>query len=324
MHIAKLSALLTAATMLQACSSFPSPEDIVSTNGDGISKITRCQAIKGVKDLTVETAHAFGDTPLYGKLTGRQFAAWLRADEDNFGKIEWSKFKGDGGKTFNFYRPTIVAYDFTIEAAEGNTVGVDLTLVRAFSKGANAFGFGVNNERSRAVKDHWTENDTFASLLSRRASFCRNVPETANMFFPATGLTRIEELPRRFTFRNQARNLSSKDDPKIGLVDTTITFKTKSGAKVNPVFTLPAAQSNLIATEIKPSLNVSREDNHTIIILIKQSDGTSGPRFDRYGRITAMSAAEERKRDLEDDFDRIRSRNAEDAIKQIGTTLSGF
>lgn len=308
----------------QGCSIYPMPEDYSGTNEEEITSLTRCQIGDGGKELMIRLAEAEDENLIYASMNGTQFATWLRADPKRFAKLDWSQFKGTGGHTIKFYQNTIVSIDYQLEGTEQNNAGFDASILRNLVKGSNGGSFGVSNNLSRSMKTHFQSFDTVKGLISRPPEDCAGVAKVANYLYPSTGLTRAGTIVERFTRKNELQNLASEKNPSVAEQSDTVTYTTKTAYNATASFKLPGSVNDTIATEIGPKIDGYRQDQHTITILLQQSDGKSLPVMDQFGRITKLTPAQAQQLRAENGLERVQNRNAQDALKNIGRALSGF
>lgn len=313
-----LPALISVA-FAQGCSIYPLPEDYSGATGVEITNLTRCQIGDGVKERIISLLESkkFKNQLAYETKTGGQFAAWLKEEPERFRTMNWTSLKGDVRYAMNFYKNTAVSIDYSLEGSENNKIGVDGSLLRLLRKGSNTFGFSVSNDRTRTMKSQWRSFDTFASLMLRPKTDCEKAPKVANLLYPSAGLTKVATIVERFTALNEEQNAASKENVGLASLSDTITYTTKTGGNFKPTFKLPGSTNDLIATEIAPSIDMSRQDTHVITVLVQQTDGLPKVRFDAGGRITDLTAAQARRLDAEAGLDRVQARNAEDSLRQI-------
>jgi len=320
MRKCSLLPIFMGAAFAQGCSVYPMPEDYSGATGVEITNLTRCQIGDGVKERIIALLESdrFKSQLAYESKTGEQFAGWLKEDPERFRTMNWASLKGSAGYAMNFYKNTAVSIDYSLEGSENNKIGVDGTLLRVLKKGSNTFGFGGSNDRTRTLKSQWRSFDTFSSLILRPKKDCEKAPKVANLLYPSAGLTKVATIVERFTALNEEQNAASKDDVGLASLSDTITYITKTGGNFKPTFRLPGSTNDLIATELAPSIDMSRQDTHVITVLVQQTDGLPKVRFDTGGRITDLTAAQARRLNAEAGLDRVQARNAEDSLRQIG------
>ena len=138
-------------------------------------------------------------------MTGYETAAWLDQNPNNFHRIQWEKIVDPTiRKPLLFYKDTSVSYDFTIDSTEMNTAGVNLTLLKQLHAGTDNIGLVARNDRTREVKRHFRNYDSFDSLARlMREDTCYGMPNVVNGLYPAAGLLRIDSLVNSFLFENQ-------------------------------------------------------------------------------------------------------------------------
>ncbi|QHO77827.1 hypothetical protein ACH79_39730 [Bradyrhizobium sp. CCBAU 051011] len=138
---------------------------------------------------------------------------------------------------------------------------------------------------------------------------CDIVPKQINAIYPAAGLLKIRSLVHSFLVQNQLGNLAGENnDYTTAQMTDTITFTTKFTGNFDPSTQLNPVAGKFVPSNLAVNLDNSRQDMHTIIILIRLPPNKSGlPRFDEIGRISlapkeaskaAASAALDRQRDF--------------------------
>ena len=104
-------------------------------------------------------------------------------------------------------------------------------------------------------------------LIPERA--CDIVPKPINAIYPAAGLLRIRSLVHSFLIANQIGNLAGeKEGYTTAQMTDTITFKTKFKGNVGPSTQANPVIGRFVLTSISANVDNSRQDMHTIIILI--------------------------------------------------------
>jgi hypothetical protein len=235
--------------------------------------------------------------------------------------LKWENFAPELRAPFIFYKDTLVSYDFTIDTTEMNTAGLNVTLLKKLTGGTDNIGLVAKNDRTREVKRHFRSFDTFDSLVRlMREDSCDALPQQANYLFPAAGLLKINSLIDAFLLTNQWENLAgdAKEYTTAQMTDT-LTFTTKSTGNFDPSTTHDPVVGKFVPSSASLNLDNSRQDLHTIIILVSLPPNKDGlPQFDEFGRIlppgtprtrAAASAALDRQRDY----------NTQDALTRLGT-----
>ncbi len=316
--------------MLSACSIYPLPEDVTSYTSFDISSIVRCQARKALREYIIEAIYTEPGSNIYvskdgrykGK-TGPELAQILQDHPDDFVTLNWSSFNRNLASLFNGYKDTSISYDFTIDTQETNTNGIDLTLLRTFGRVSDKIGLTAKNDRSRQVNRHFRVFDSFDSLVRLLpSSMCERLPPT-NFIYPSTGLIRIQELVLSFFFQNQLGNLGGDgNDYKTAQMTDTITFTTKSTGNIDPSIELNSVAGRFIPSSMSVNVDNSRQDMHTIIILIRlPSDKLGLPQFDEFGRLTLSKKDTERAL-ASNALDQQKQYNVQNALIQLGNSSS--
>jgi hypothetical protein len=306
---------------LGGCSIYPLAEDVVVYNSDRIAALIRCQTRDAIWQAIVRTIEASNDPITYDGMAKAETVAWLKGNSRNFRRLDWKKFSPELRDVFLFYKDTSVSFDFTIDSTEMNVAGVNLTLLKKLSAGSDNIGLVAKNDRTREVKRHFRSFDTFdslARLMSEEA--CANMPTRANPIYPTAGLLRINSLVDSFLIANQWGNLAGdKEDYTTAQMSDTLTFTTKWIGNINPSTASDPVIGRWIATSASLNIDNSRQDLHTIIILLSLPvDKKALPEFDEFGRILPPGKARVRAA-ASTALDRQRSLNVEDALIKLGT-----
>ncbi len=306
-----------------ACSIYPLPEDTTGFASEEISTIIRCQTRDAIREEIIDNIVAASSSPVYDRMTKEELVAKLRGEPAYFRRLDWSKFAKELRDPFLFYKDTSVSYDFTIDSTEVNGSGVDLTLLKQLPGGSDKIGLTAKNDRTREVKRHFRVYDSFDSLSRLMPEkTCDIVPKHINALYPAAGLLRIRSLVHSFLIANQLGNLAGdKEEYTTAQMTDTITFTTKFTGNVGPSTSSNPTVGRFVPSSLSANLDNSRQDMHTIIILIRLPPNTSGlPRFDEIGRIT-LAKKEARKAAASDALDRQRDFNTQDALVRLGTGI---
>ncbi len=315
------------ALVLSGCSIYPLPEDYArSSDGqpyDGvrIAAAIRCQtrdAIRAVIRLNIAKAKS---QFVYQHKTGDEMLDWLQSDPQNYHKIKWDLFAPELSAPFNFYKDTSISYDFTIDTTEMNTVGLNVTLLKALNAGSDTIGLLAKNDRTRDASRHFRIFDTFDSLARLMTEdACTNQPQAPNYLFPAEGLLRINTLVDSFLLANQWENLTGdKTDYTTAEMTDTLTFTTKSTGNFDPSTTATSAVGKFVPSAAGLNVDNYRQELHTIIILISLPPTKKGlPQFDAYGRILAPTKTGARMA-ADAGLDRQRDVNTQNALTRLGT-----
>jgi len=305
------------------CSIYPLPEDVMPYKSEEIAAVVRCQMRDAIRDVIRRSIQGAKSNIVYERKTREQYLAELDGDPEQYQKIKWERFTKELRDPFLFYKDTSVSLDFTIDTTETNGAGVNLTLLRKLTAGTDSFGLVAKNDRTREVKRAFRTFDTFDSLarLMPEAA-CRRMPTQANPVYPSAGLLRINSLVDSFLVANQWVNLAGPEKAyTTGQMADTLTFTTKWTGNLNPSTTADPVTGQWIPSSASLNVDNSRQDLHTIIILISLPPDQKGmPAFDEFGRIlppgraTARAAAAVA-------LDQQRSRNTEDALTRLGTGI---
>ena len=303
------------------CSIYPLPEDVMPFDSDKIAAIVRCQTRDAIRQVILRNVAAAKSPIVYGRTTREELVTWLQENPENFRSLKWEKFAPELKNPFLFYKDTSVSYDFSIDSTEMNTAGVNLTLLRKLTGGTDNVGLVAKNDRTREVKRHFRSFDTFDSLARlMREDACYDMPQQINPVFPTAGLLRINSLIDSFLLANQWGNLAGDDKSyTTAQMTDTITFTTKSTGNFDPSTTADPVVGRFVPSSVSLTIDNSRQDLHTIIILISLPPDKKGlPQFDEYGRIlppgkTGQRAAASATLDRQKDY------NTQDALTRLGT-----
>jgi len=322
-------ALFFLALILSGCSIYPLPEDYARTP-DGqpydsvrIAATIRCQtrdAIRAAIRLNISKAKSHY---VYQHMTSDEMLDWLQRDSQNYHKIRWDLFAPELSAPFNFYKDTSISYDFTINTSEMNTVGLNVTLLKALHAGSDNFGLLAKNDRTREANRHFRVFDTFDSLARLMPEdACTNQPQAPNYLFPAEGLLRINTLVDSFLLANQWENLAGdKTDYTTAEMIDTLTFTTKSTGNFDPSTTATSTVGKFVPSAAGLNVDNFRQDLHTIIILISLPPTKNGlPQFDSFGRILPPTKAGARLA-ADTGLDRQRGVNTQNSIINIGNKV---
>jgi hypothetical protein len=310
------------AIMTGGCSVYPLPENVMRFDSDKIAAVIRCQTRDAIRQVILRNITAAKSPIVYGRKTRDELLDWLQSNPENFRRLTWEKFAPELRGPFVFYKDTSVSYDFTIDGTEMNTAGVNLTLIKKLTAGTDNIGVVAKNDRTREVKRHFRSFDTFDSLarLMREDACSTIMPEQVDPVYPTAGLLRINSLIDSFLLANQWENLAGDDkNYTTAQMTDTLTFTTKWTGNIDPSTTVDPIVGRWVPTSASLNIDNSRQDLHTIIILISLPPDKSGlPQFDEYGRIlppgqvgvrAAASAALDRQKDY----------NTQDALTRLGT-----
>jgi hypothetical protein len=319
-------AMLGLGISIAGCSIYPLSEDVMPFDSTRIAALIRCQTRDAIREAIIRNIEAARSPFVYGRRTRDEFLDWLRQNPDNFRSLKWENFAPELRAPFNFYKDTSVSYDFTIDTTEMNTAGLNVTLLKKLTGGTDSIGLVAKNDRSREVKRHFRSFDTFDSLVRlMHPNACLAVPQQANFLFPTAGLLKINSLIDSFLLTNTWENLAgdAKDYTTAQMTDT-LTFTTKSTGNFDPSTTHDPIVGRFVPSSASLNLDNSRQDLHTIIILVSLPPDKKGlPQFDEFGRIlppgqpatrAAASVA----------LDRQREYNTQDALTRLGTGIGRF
>ncbi|WP_271554895.1 hypothetical protein [Bradyrhizobium sp. CCBAU 45394] len=319
-----LFSLLSLAT--GGCSIYPLPEDTTGFASEDIATIIRCQTRDAIREEIVANIAAAKSPFVYQRMTKDQLIETLRASPEYFRSLNWNDFAKELRDPFLFYKDTSISYDFTIDSTEVNGNGIDLTLLKSFSSGTDKIGVTAKNDRTREVKRHFRVYDSFDSLARLSTEgMCDIVPKQINAIYPAAGLLKIRSLVHSFLVQNQLGNLAGENsDYTTAQMTDTITFTTKFTGNVDPSTQLNPVAGKFVPSNLAANFDNSRQDMHTIIILIRLPPNKSGlPRFDEIGRIT-LAPKEASKAAASEALDRQREFNTQDALVRLGTGIGRF
>lgn len=251
---------------------------------------------------------------------------WLQHEPENFRRLKWTRFTKVLRDLFIFYKDTTVSMDLTIDGTEVNTAGANLTLLNKLATGSNTVGLVAQNDRTRELKRNFKTFDTFESLaIGMKGSICQIAPTQPNYVYPSTGLLRVDNLVDQFLKANQWGNLSAADKAyTTAQMADTMTFTTKWTGNLDPSTAADPTIGRWIPTSASLKFDNTRQDLHTIIMLISLSPDKKGlPSFDDYGRILSPGAAGVREAAAAS-LDRQRDRNAQVALTRLGTGIGRF
>jgi hypothetical protein len=321
-------AWLFVALLLGGCSIYPLPEDyIVSSSGkpytsDRLAATVRCQTRDAIRAVIRRNIAAVPETDIvYQRMSRDDMLAWLDSNPANYRTLRWDRFEPKLSKPFEFYKDTNISYDFTIDTTEMNSVGLNVTLLKALNAGSDTIGLLAKNDRTREANRHFRAFDTFdslARLMTEEA--CKNEPETPNYLFPTAGRLRINTLIDSFLVTNSWENLAGeKADYTTAQMTDTLTFTTKSTGNFDPSTTTTSVVGRFVPSSAGLNVDNYRQDLHTIIILISLPPTKNGiPQFDEYGRILLASKAGVRA-SASAGLDRQRDVNTQNALIRLGT-----
>ncbi|MCK1383406.1 hypothetical protein [Bradyrhizobium sp. 21] len=314
-------AALAFAALSSGCSIYPLPEDVMPYKSEEIAAVIRCQARDAVRNVILQNIEAAKSPILYERMNKQELLAWLTGNTENFHSLKWDRFTPELRGPFTFYKDTSISYDFTIDTTEKNVAGVNLTLLRQYSGSTNAAGLVASNDRTREVSRHFRAFDTFdslARLMPERA--CNRAPRTENYVFPAAGLLRINSLVNSFLIANSWENLAGPDKEfTTAQMADTLTFTTKSIGNFDPSTTADPIIGKWVPSSASLNIDNTRQDLHTIIILISLSPDKSGlPQFDEFGRILAPGKASA-KVAASAALDKQKDFNTQSALTRFGT-----
>jgi hypothetical protein len=303
------------------CSIYPLPEDVMPFDSDKIAAIIRCQTRDAIRQTIVQNISAAKSPFVYERKRRDELLAWLHNDPENFRSLKWERFSPELRDPFLFYKDTSVSYDFTIDSTEMNTAGVNLTLLKKLTAGTDSIGLVAKNDRTREVKRHFRSFDTFDSLARlMREDACDGMPKQSNHLYPAAGLLRVNSLIDSFLLANQWENLAGDEKSyTTAQMTDTLTFTTKSTGNFDPSTTADPVVGRFVPSSVALNIDNSRQDLHTIIILISLPPDKNGlPTFDEYGRILPPGKAGQRAA-ASAALDRQKDYNTQDALTRLGT-----
>ncbi|MDX7953855.1 hypothetical protein P7D22_22120 [Lichenihabitans sp. Uapishka_5] len=324
-RILRWSTVPAVAASLSGCSIYPLPEDTVGLDSNQIATLIRCHTRDAIRNEITTNTSLLGDGIAYDGLSGTEEARRLRENPVLFHSLDYGRFSQPLRGLFTYYKDATVADDFTIDTTEVNTSGVGLTIFEKFLSGTNSIGLATKNDRTREVSRHFRIFDSFDSLARQLPEqTCASVPGAANYAFPSAGLTRIRSLVHHFTVANQLGNLggSSNTDYTTAEMTDTITFTTKNTGNLDPVFALSPVTHAYVPTSVSATVDNSREDKHTIIVLLRlPSDRNKLPRFDEAGYLT-VAPSERQKAVAAGALDRQRDYNQQNDISKLTSSLT--
>ncbi|MHC2466966.1 hypothetical protein [Bradyrhizobium embrapense] len=321
-------AWLFIALTLGGCSIYPLPEDYMTTDSgqpytsDRIAATIRCQTRDAIRAVIRRNIAAVPQSRIvYQRMARDEMLAWLDGNPANYRALKWELFSPELSKPFEYYKDTNVSYDFTIDSTEMNTLGVNVTLLKALNAGTDTLGLLAKNDRTREASRHFRVFDTFDSLARlMKEEACNNQPQAPNYLFPIAGLLRINTLVDSFLVANQWENLAGdKTDYTTGQMTDTLTFTTKSTGNFDPSTTATSVAGRFVPSSASLNVDNYRQDLHTVIILISLPPTKNGiPQFDEYGRILPPGKAGARAAASEG-LDRQQQINTQNALTRLGT-----
>ncbi|SDI55682.1 MULTISPECIES: hypothetical protein [Bradyrhizobium] len=314
--------------ILGGCSIYPLPEDYLPSNtdqpytSDRIAATIRCQTRDAIRAVIRRNIAAVPASYIvYQRMARDEMLAWLDSNSANYRALKWPLFAPELRKPFEFYKDTNISYDFTIDSTEMNTLGLNITLLKALNAGTDTIGLLAKNDRTREASRHFRVFDTFDSLARlMKEEACQNQPQAPNYLFPTAGLLRINTLVDSFLVANQWENLAGdKTDYTTAQMTDTLTFTTKSTGNFDPSTTTNSVVGRFVPSSAGLNVDNFRQDLHTIIILVSLPPTKNGiPQFDEYGRILAPGKAGVRAAASEG-LDRQREINTQNALTRLGT-----
>ncbi|MHC2001793.1 hypothetical protein ACYQR9_15305 [Methylobacterium sp. CM6241] len=337
------------------CSTYPLVQDTTGKTTAAIVRHIRCEAREGLKQTVIEwlTSKYYVNTPVYKGRTGADLAANLETDPKFFAAISAGDLQGDAKRYFSFYENSQIAYEFTLDLTESNKDSATLGFNRSFSTRKDTLGIGASSERLRNVQRAFTVVDTFGGLLSKiKESDCIHTPDV-NIVYPIVGQLPVGDLLQSYIRINQFDRLGSikkdnnvqsisgtKTSPAISQMGDTIVFTTTFTGSIAPSFALNPTGMGLLLSSAAFGTEDYRKDKHQVIIVASTSPdakkvmGQAGGSLYDFDSQRTVNRGKLLNPSINGDLtnsradfarDTIRDqrlKNTEDAIIQIGNTLS--
>jgi hypothetical protein len=342
--------------MCNACSIYPLPQDYSGSLTRDIVENIRCEARNGLRSVVLDYLEGkFADYVIWRRMKGRELAPYLRRNPEKWLEIKIKDLDKSIKGEFEFYENSQIAYEFSLDMEESNTDTADLGFLRTFASRKDNLGLSAESARIRHVTRTFNVVDTFSELaLQVGDNYCLR-QKSINIVYPIAGKLPVKDLVENYIYINNFGNLggpgtTQKDifgttsTPAIPQMGDTIVFTTKLSCSVNPTFTLgPTGPGFLLASAGFKTADY-RQDKHQVIIVVSTSpdaakahplDPTKAPPlpadrqlFAAQSRFYYLPPAQNGK--LTDQrasyaigtLAAQRQRNVDDAIIQIGSSLS--
>jgi GR25 family glycosyltransferase involved in LPS biosynthesis len=256
--------VLCAVTLFHAgCAIHPLPEDVTRFDTNAIVLHIRCEARGAIQHATT----AFLLNPKIPIPEPTRRAAQALAD----GNVRYEDF--DPNKLDSFsrfyllkYENSAIAYDFTFDILEDDSVGANVNFLTAVTNGTFGLTLGATSDRQRQTIRNFRVSDTFGEL--RMMTLCNNPDQSANNYiYPVTGSIGLDEVVRTFVDLNEFNRLSATDTSKVPVLADTFSFLTMISGTATPTLTLvPAHPGRFNLTSASIPLTASRRDTHKVVV----------------------------------------------------------
>jgi hypothetical protein len=171
-------------------------------------------------------------------------------------------------KFFDTYIETGMAFDFTFDITEDDSLSAQVSLASVISKGTFGLSPAASGDYSRQNIRRFVVSDTFRGLLHMD---CSKSPQiAANYAYPISGNIGLAEVISTFIDLNRQDALAQDQD--VTLSGTTpvfadsLFFITTLTAGVNPGVSLAQAAHGWSLTNASITASASRTDKHDLII----------------------------------------------------------
>jgi hypothetical protein len=341
--------------LTSACSTYPLVQDTTGQTTSEIVRHIRCEAREGLKEtiLIWLRSEKYANFIVYQNMTGNALADQLEKQPELYETVAASQLNGDAKKYFSFYENSQIGYEFTLDLTESNKDSFSIGFTRNFSTRKDTLGLGASAERLRNVQRVFTVVDTFGGLLSiLKEADCQQHP-SVNIIYPMVGHLPVKDLIESYVRVNQFDRLGApkknndvqtisgtKSSPAVSQMGDTIAFTTTFTGSAKPSFALNPTGPGLLLSSAEFGTEDYRKDKHQVIIVVstsadaKKLKGGRGTSLYDFGlaatTLNGKALAPIRGGVLTDaraEFARNtireqRLKNTEDAIIQIGNTLS--
>lgn len=256
--------------LLNACSVQPLPQDYSGVDTYGIVRQVRCEMRSAIQDNLIQWLNGTNRPDL------QQLARHFSLDPRHEVNFSEEMFPGDAmvvetpRGVVRRFRKAGVAYDFTFDITEQNSLDTSLGVLAILRHTLGTFGFGAGVSQTRENIRTFTIADTFEGLLSinRPADYCKRYIEVNRIRYPITGRIGLAELVHQYVANNLFSNLDGVNHQGAPSMGDTITFTTRLSGSAEPKFEFGHATRGVQIGNAGLSAIASRNDVHKLIVAI--------------------------------------------------------
>lgn len=259
-----------------ACSLHPLPDDVVALPTYMIVRKIRCEAREAVKDqLRVYLERITWDP------VAQDIAIRLKNPGADLEALPLARLSPPIKRRIGTFKSAGIAYNFTFDMTEANTVDPTLDLLNIFSNGTLSLGISAQHDRTRQNVRSFTVTDTFAGLFTLKWDYCEGKLATGkNFIYPIAGKIGLAEMINTFINLSLFGGLDGEKGKGPPTMADTLKFTTHMSLTVNPSITItPGTIQPLKVHSGLLGVANSRTDEHTVIVGLALDSGEDIPEF---------------------------------------------